>query len=190
MFTEHGLQGASMDKIAAEAELAKGTLYLYYKNKDELLLALITMDIEKLNAYVQDVAESKAPSDEKLFNAFETFHSFSKDNSLFYQVMTQVNISEIVKCGMAESSSLGEFQHHNNSMMKTMVGIVQEGVDTGVFALTNSVEFVVMQLVLALKGTMVLMNNGMMPPEFYELDREVIMQEQARLLIRGLKGAA
>jgi AcrR family transcriptional regulator len=36
-----GYQAATMDDVANEAELGKGTLYLYFKNKEELILALL-----------------------------------------------------------------------------------------------------------------------------------------------------
>jgi len=36
-----GYQAATMDDVASEAELGKGTLYLYFKNKEELILALL-----------------------------------------------------------------------------------------------------------------------------------------------------
>ncbi|NGP89116.1 TetR/AcrR family transcriptional regulator [Fodinibius halophilus] len=35
-----GLEQSTMDEIAEEAELSKGTLYLYFKNKNELYLAI------------------------------------------------------------------------------------------------------------------------------------------------------
>lgn len=187
VFILHGIQAASMDKIATQAELAKGTLYLYYKNRDELLIALISNDLEQLNDKMVEVMESSAPSDEKLFNAFETFHSFSKENTLFYQVMTQVNISELIGCTGGESESLESFRAHNSKMMRMLEAIVQEGADTGVFTLTQPVPFVVMQVVMATKGSMVLMNNGMLPPEFNELNPEEMLRQQAILLIRGLK---
>ena len=40
LFTK-GYQAATMDDVATEAELGKGTLYLYFKNKEELILALL-----------------------------------------------------------------------------------------------------------------------------------------------------
>jgi AcrR family transcriptional regulator len=40
IFFSKGFDNASMDDIAAEAELSKGTLYLYFKNKEDLYLAL------------------------------------------------------------------------------------------------------------------------------------------------------
>jgi AcrR family transcriptional regulator len=35
----HGFQGATIDRVAEEARIAKGTVYLYFGNKDDLLQA-------------------------------------------------------------------------------------------------------------------------------------------------------
>lgn len=40
VFLEKGLAAATMDEIAQEAEVSKGTLYLYFKGKDELYLTI------------------------------------------------------------------------------------------------------------------------------------------------------
>lgn len=40
VFESRGYAQATMEQVAAEAELSKGTLYLYFKNKDDLFLAL------------------------------------------------------------------------------------------------------------------------------------------------------
>lgn len=41
VFLAKGPASATMDEVAAGAELSKGTLYLYFKSKDELYLAVI-----------------------------------------------------------------------------------------------------------------------------------------------------
>lgn len=41
VFLERGFDNVTVDDIAAAAEVAKGTLYLYFKNKEDLLLDLI-----------------------------------------------------------------------------------------------------------------------------------------------------
>jgi AcrR family transcriptional regulator len=38
--------GGTMDDVAQKAELCKGTLYLYFSNKDELLQALASKGIQ------------------------------------------------------------------------------------------------------------------------------------------------
>ena len=40
VFSERGFSKTTMEDIAREAELSPGTLYLYFKNKDELYASL------------------------------------------------------------------------------------------------------------------------------------------------------
>lgn len=49
VFAEYGFHGSQVSKIAKEADVADGTIYLYFKNKEDLLITLIR---EGLNALV------------------------------------------------------------------------------------------------------------------------------------------
>ena len=48
VFSKKGFYKASMDDIAAEAEVAKGTLYYYFKNKSELFKTVVVEGINYL----------------------------------------------------------------------------------------------------------------------------------------------
>jgi AcrR family transcriptional regulator len=41
VFTKKGIDLARMDDIAEETGLSKGTLYLYFKSKDELVISIL-----------------------------------------------------------------------------------------------------------------------------------------------------
>ncbi len=41
VFSQKGFSDARMDDIAEETGLSKGTLYLYYKSKDDLIIAIL-----------------------------------------------------------------------------------------------------------------------------------------------------
>src|SRR5512146_1921013 len=41
VFTRKGFEEARMDDIAEETGLSKGTLYLYFKSKDDLILSIL-----------------------------------------------------------------------------------------------------------------------------------------------------
>src|ERR671923_115913 len=41
VFTKKGFDEARMDDIAEQTSLSKGTLYLYFKSKDELIIAIL-----------------------------------------------------------------------------------------------------------------------------------------------------
>ena len=70
---KHGLENCSMERIAEEAELAKGTLYLYYRNRDEMLIPLLAQDLAQLIDEVEKVSASKLDCDKKLMKAVATF---------------------------------------------------------------------------------------------------------------------
>jgi AcrR family transcriptional regulator len=44
-FAEHGFEGARMEDVARRAKVSKGTVYLYYPNKQALFEALVRRDI-------------------------------------------------------------------------------------------------------------------------------------------------
>src|SRR5579871_2306791 len=45
VFGEHGLAGARLEDIARHAGIAKGTIYLYFPNKEELFREMIRQTI-------------------------------------------------------------------------------------------------------------------------------------------------
>ncbi|WP_053333413.1 TetR/AcrR family transcriptional regulator [Haliangium ochraceum] len=56
VFAERGFAQATMDDIAAAAELSKGTLYLYFKNKDDLFLSLSVRCISEVIDSLEAIA--------------------------------------------------------------------------------------------------------------------------------------
>lgn len=49
-FLKHGFDGAKVAHIARRADIAEGTIYLYFKNKNALLLAVVASFYERLTA--------------------------------------------------------------------------------------------------------------------------------------------
>jgi AcrR family transcriptional regulator len=65
VFAERGYERASVDEIAAEAGLSKGTLYWNFKSKDELFFALMDEHLVRRMQEIFGVAES-LPGDEDM----------------------------------------------------------------------------------------------------------------------------
>lgn len=59
VFLQSGVQGATMDGIAREAGLSKGTLYLYFQNKDELFLSIALEFVEAIFKELRQVDEDE-----------------------------------------------------------------------------------------------------------------------------------
>ncbi|HZY59859.1 MAG TPA: helix-turn-helix domain-containing protein, partial [Candidatus Binataceae bacterium] len=48
VFARRGLEGATIEMVAREAEVAVGTIYLYFSSRDDLFLQLTADRIEEL----------------------------------------------------------------------------------------------------------------------------------------------
>lgn len=64
------MSALSMDAIAREAGLAKGTLYLYFQTKEQLFLALLEQDMEGWLASVEAAFAEALPSDHRALARF------------------------------------------------------------------------------------------------------------------------
>ncbi|AFY58956.1 transcriptional regulator [Rivularia sp. PCC 7116] len=63
---KYGIQKTKMQEIAKDAGIAVGTLYLYFKNKNDILIASIEAQAQQHIAYTQKILNSSKSPQEKL----------------------------------------------------------------------------------------------------------------------------
>src|SRR3569832_505145 len=61
IFARHGFFAAKVSDVAKEAGVADVTIYLYFKNKDDLLISLFERRIEQLNGGLKAAIAGKPP---------------------------------------------------------------------------------------------------------------------------------
>ena len=71
VFASKGFGGATMENIAEKAEFSPATLYLYFKNKDELFASLNLRMLQDLIAKMDEVRHQENVSPEKKIMALE-----------------------------------------------------------------------------------------------------------------------
>jgi AcrR family transcriptional regulator len=84
LFGEFGYNDVRMEDIASRAGVAKGTLYLYFKDKDDLFLALILQRMMHLFERVQAQAlQALTPEDKLLIMVREAIDYFRSQPHIF-----------------------------------------------------------------------------------------------------------
>src|SRR5688572_30846446 len=66
IFAEKGFYNAKVSQIAEEAGVADGTIYLYFKSKDDLLISLFEDRMEKINDDLRGRLARAKSADERL----------------------------------------------------------------------------------------------------------------------------
>src|SRR2546430_7033936 len=90
VFAEKGFYGARVAEIAREAGVADGTIYLYFKSKDDLLISLFEDRMENVNQNLRD-AIAAAPADDpiaKLRSAIRLHLVLVEKNQHLAEVLT------------------------------------------------------------------------------------------------------
>jgi AcrR family transcriptional regulator len=70
IFVERGYAAARLEDVAAKAGVSKGTLYLYYANKEELFKAVVRRSIAPLIAETRGIIECSNDDSETLLARF------------------------------------------------------------------------------------------------------------------------
>ena len=87
VFALHGFHGASIDRIAEEAQYAVGTIYLYFKDKDALYSALFTSKLGEMVDMVEQATASVSDPIEGLHNAIRAQFDFNERNREFFELI-------------------------------------------------------------------------------------------------------
>jgi TetR/AcrR family transcriptional regulator len=87
VFFNKGIDSATMDDIAEVAELSKGTLYLYFKNKDELQYAIKIRASEMLNKMFKSNTSLSSDGVENIEAIGRSFIKFSHDRPDYFNLL-------------------------------------------------------------------------------------------------------
>ena len=100
VFAKHGLDSATIEMVAREAEVAVGTIYLYFSSRDDLFLQLTAERIEELVARYADIQSSGlAPLDElcAMARAYIDYLNNSRELFLIHQSVGYARIRKRLK---------------------------------------------------------------------------------------------
>lgn len=93
VFAENGYHGSQVSKIAKEAGVADGTIYLYFKNKEDILVSLFRERLGELIGKFEASARESETADEALRKICELHFAELESNPLL-ALVTQIELRQ------------------------------------------------------------------------------------------------
>ena len=87
IFARHGFFAARISEIAREAGVADGTIYLYFKSKDDLLISLFENRMKQVNEDLRRAIADRPPA-EQLRAFIQTYLQLVSDEPTAAEVLT------------------------------------------------------------------------------------------------------
>ena len=89
-----GMAAATMQKIAEEADVAKGTIYLYFRDRDELVEKTFETAMTQLGDRIDKVLETDLSFEEKLRETLRVRLAFFRENREFFRLYLSLRMPE------------------------------------------------------------------------------------------------
>jgi AcrR family transcriptional regulator len=139
IFSDKGFSRATMEDIANEAELSAGTIYLYFKNKDELCASLTLRILQYLQMRVEHVYNEKQQDiKEKLASLKVALYDVYEFDPLILRNMFHLHSSETFK--NLSSELLDEINRLSRKAIQTIGMVFKDSLKDGVFADRDATE--------------------------------------------------
>jgi AcrR family transcriptional regulator len=131
LFWDKGYE-ATMDEIAEKAELSKPTLYLYFRNKDDLYASIAIEGFDALKEEFTKIAGSDDSVEDKIRAIFTSFTSYVTEHRQIARI-TEFVLSE--KGSRKLSKEVSEKVNSDISgLLSRAASVIGEGVEEGVLA--------------------------------------------------------
>ena len=118
-----GLDSLTMEKLAREAEVSAGSIYNYFKNKDEIVDAIMENTFQRLLQALAEIAEkSLSATDKLLATATFMFEDFTRVRRLFESTMHR-----------HPPITREKMRQGHRHLIGIIGGIIRQGIDEGDF---------------------------------------------------------
>ncbi|MEI4769354.1 TetR/AcrR family transcriptional regulator [Psychrobacillus sp. FJAT-51614] len=175
VIAENGYHQSQVSKIAKQAGVADGTIYLYFKNKEDILISVFEEKMEMFAENLKVILKENTTSSEKLFKMIENhFNVLAEDHHL--ATVTQL---ELRQSNLALRLRINEILKNYLVLLDT---ILKEGIENGEFDPTIDIRLA-RQMVF---GTIDETTTTWVMNE-YKYDLVALTDKVHRLLFKGLK---
>lgn len=128
VFFSKGYEKATMDEVAEEAELSKGTLYLYFKTKEDLYLAIALRGNAILRHLALQAIQDKQTGLDKIIAMTEAYFDFYNRYRNYFDAMHHLDTTELTQEQMQQRHEA--FQRSEGALL-LLSDIVAEGIKDG-----------------------------------------------------------
>ena len=183
VFFEKGFDFAKMDDVAEKAELSKGTLYLYFKNREDLHYAIILRGLGLLYKIVKQGYNRQQNGAENLLEMGIAYVRFTNKYPEYFKAIMSFNAAKIDKVDEEKKAWL----FSNNSPLSFLIEVIEKGQKDG--SIRNDISSGEMSMILwsQISGVLefIVLRSKLL--ELMGLKPDQMIMNQYKILLEGLK---
>jgi AcrR family transcriptional regulator len=129
LFSEKGLNGTSMDDIAAKAEYSKSTVYVYFTGKDDIYYSIVFEYMAMIRRGIADCLEKNHRFEERYFAICDLLTDFAdRDPMFFNSVLGNISVDP---ADFERLPVLGTIYETGEEINALVAGLFEDAVESG-----------------------------------------------------------
>jgi AcrR family transcriptional regulator len=125
VLTEHGLNGTTMDRVAAAAGMAKASLYNHFPGKQELLEFVHDRAVAPMHDALDEIVKDRLSATEKLASISRLWREYLVQHHAVFEFL----INDHAAKGLLKGSE----QTTRAAGIKQIATIIEQGIEEGAF---------------------------------------------------------
>jgi len=121
VIAENGYHASQVSKIAKKADVADGTIYLYFKNKEDILISVFRERMGQFIHKIKNAIEDKETASEKLLTLIQ-MHYAQLTESPYLAKVTQLELRQ----------SKPELRREINKVLKSYLDVIDSIIEHGI----------------------------------------------------------
>ena len=127
VMARYGMQGTTVDRVAEEAKVAKGTIYLYFQSKDELVHAAVLEGLREMVAETVRSDDPSMPPLDRIRNLIRAQYRIQASNQDFLKTLIIGNSLDIE----VESQAGRDFMRVYAGHLDFVASVLQDAIERG-----------------------------------------------------------
>ncbi|MBT3423886.1 MAG: TetR/AcrR family transcriptional regulator [Bacteroidetes bacterium] len=182
VFFKKGVDAATMDDIAHEAELSKGTLYLYFKNKEDLHYAIIIRGMTIMTELFKKHLSETKNGLQNIISIGKAYIEFFEKHYSYFQVMMEFHATKFDKIADDKKGKILE----KDSPLIIVSQTIQQGQDDKSIRQDINPSALTFILWSQLNGFLEFVALRGKLLDVFELDKSEMIENQFNVLLNGI----
>jgi AcrR family transcriptional regulator len=179
LFAEKGLLATTIDDIAERAEVAKGTIYLYFRAKEEMFSALMDEGLALVGQRFSEAVDLALPADENLRRLCDAYCRLYREEPQYFKLLFFCSHADVRAKTCANPSECPG--------LPPLALLIQKGIDEGTFPPTVDPAKAAAIAWGSSNGIILMFEQELQGSTRFHLPIEDLLRTNTELFIRGLK---
>lgn len=125
LFRTRRLHEVTLDEIARRADVAKGTIYLYFSDKEDVIFQAMVAGLEEMCSQIKEIAARPGTSRDRLLQMCERIVLFFRDRRPLFRIIFSEDerVMESGRAGLRQ-----RWRKRRRTMTEAVTEIIGEGV--------------------------------------------------------------